>query len=108
MAYGFNDNKSKAPLFNDVFKIQDVTITTNPIPPYAGAEMGGAVNVSNSLPGYRPIGIIGWRMMQKVSPRVIYINNVGLDSETVVYTLTNLTSSSVDNVFYVTILYMKK
>ena len=87
-----------------------MTITTNTIPPHTGASAGGAVDVSNTLPGYTPIGIVGWQPYNadKSDLRTCFIINIGSGHEYLSYTFTNTTESSVTNKFTVYILYIKK
>ena len=89
MAYGFNNDKSKAPMG---FTTNRVVKTISSIP--SGSTV--STNVECSLTGYTPLGIVGWSVSDKA------VNLVSASASTqggdkVVFEAANTGSTAISN-----------
>lgn len=91
---------------NDLIIVEKVTVNlTMPLPPYAGAEMGGALNIT--MPGYTALGVVGYKLPNVVSASQLYTMYLLNAGDMLYYVLTNLTSSERDTTFDAYIMYKK-
>ena len=91
---------------NEFYVVEKKTVNlASALPPYAGAEMGGSLDVG--LADYTAIGVVGYNLPEAVSLRTGYIQHYANANDTLIYTITNLTSSAKTNTFDVYVMYKK-
>lgn len=91
---------------NDLLLVEKYTVTyTTPLPPYAGAETGGALPIEKE--GYRAVGVVGYDMKSSISLRTGHIMRLMDVGDRFIYVATNLTSNEKPTSFDVYILYKK-